>query len=84
MRLYTVYPSTQRGKKYSVIVLRDGRPTRIHFGDTSYGQFKDATLYGHWAHLDHRDERRRKAWYARHGRTTDIDSALFWAARALW
>ena len=41
MELYEPFPSKRRNKKYSVYVLKDGRPTLISFGDSRYGQFRD-------------------------------------------
>ena len=82
MKLYTPFPSHAKHKKYSVYVMRDGKRSLIHFGDTRYQQYRDKL--GHYRHLDHNNVRRRELWYARHGRTKDRDSALHWAARVLW
>ena len=47
-----------------------------------YQHYRDKL--GHYARLDHNDERRRELWYARHGRTSDRDTAKYWAATVLW
>ena len=39
---------------------------------------------GHYSHLDHNDTKRREQWYARHGRSTDKNTARYWAAKVLW
>ena len=64
MNLYVPFPSKRRNKKYSVYVLKDGRPTLISFGDSRYGQFRDKL--GWYSHLDHGDEIRRALYYTRH------------------
>ena len=82
MELYTPFVSSARNKKYSVYVLLDGRRRLIHFGDARYQQYKDKI--GHYSHLDHNDTKRREHWYARHGRSTDENTARYWAAKVLW
>ena len=83
MKLYAPFPYEGSGhKKYSVYVMRNDRPRLIHFGDSRHQQFRDRL--GHWAHLDHGDTERRRRWYARHGRSDDPNTALFWASRILW
>jgi len=76
------FPSKAKGKKYSVYVMKDGKKKLIHFGDRRYGQFKDKI--GHYKHLDHGDEKRKKSYYARHGKATDRNSAKYFAHRYLW
>jgi hypothetical protein len=82
MQLYRPFVSNAQNKKYSVYVMRDGRRRLIHFGDLRYQHYRDKL--GHYARLDHNDERRRELWYARHGRTSDRDTAKYWAATVLW
>lgn len=82
MLLYAPFPSRAKNKKYSVYVEGPKGPRLIHFGDSRYEQFKD-TL-GHYARLDHGDKERRRRYYARHGRTRDKNTALYWANRVLW
>ena len=80
MQLYKPVKSTRKTKKYMVLV-RDGSASRvIHFGDSCYQQFRDRL--GMYAHLDHGDEKRRAAYYKRHGRTKNEDSAKWWSHHA--
>ena len=82
MELYKPFPSRAKHKKYSVYVMRDGRRKLIHFGDLRYGHYKDKL--GHYSSLDHNDERRKELYYKRHGRSSDRNTAKYWAARVLW
>lgn len=58
-----IAPSTRKGKKYMAI-LPSGE--RIHFGSSSYQQFKDSTGLGLYSHLDHGDKKRRENYFSRH------------------
>ena len=82
--LYKPFKSKAKNKKYSVYVMKDGKKKLIHFGDSRYGQYKDKL--GHYSHLDHKDAKRRKAYYDRHGdkNTTDKDTAKYWSHKILW
>ena len=81
--LYQPFPSTAKNKKYSVYVLKDGKRRLIHFGDSRYGQYADRLK--HYAHLDHKSEARREAFYRRHsGVSRDKNSALYWSQQVLW
>ena len=80
--LYKPFVSKAKNKKYSVYVMRDGKPRLIHFGDRRYGQYRDKL--GAYASLDHNDERRRRSYYARHGPASDRNTAKYWAHRVLW
>ena len=80
--LYEPFVSTRANKKYAVYVMKDGKRTLIHFGDSRYGQYKDKL--GHYAHLDHNDEKRRASYYKRHGPSSDKNSAKYWAHKVLW
>lgn len=80
--LYKPFKSVAKNKKYSVYVKQNGRPKLIHFGDSRYGQYKDRL--GHYKHLDHGDKKRRANYHARHGQTTDRNSAKYWSHRILW
>lgn len=55
--------STRKNKKYSVIT-PSGKT--VHFGSSSYEQYKDSTGLGLYSHLDHNDEKRRDNYRARH------------------
>ena len=80
--IYQPFVSTAKNKKYSVYVLKDDQPRLIHFGDRRYQQFHDKI--GVYAHLDHHDQKRREAYYKRHGPSDDINSAKFWSHHILW
>lgn len=77
--LYKPFKSKAKNKKYSVYV-KGGK--LIHFGDARYGQFKDKL--GHYSHLDHNDPKRRKSYYARHGKAISKDTAKYWSHKILW
>jgi len=82
--LYKPFVSKAKNKKYSVYVKSDTKSGMklIHFGDKRYGQFKDKI--GHYKSLDHNDEKRKKAYYSRHGKATSKDTAKYWSHRVLW
>lgn len=80
--LYKPFKSTAKNKKYSVYVLKNGKKRLIHFGDSRYGQFKDKL--GEYKHLDHGDEKRKKSYYARHGKAISKDTAKYWSHFVLW
>ena len=79
MELYKPFKSKAKNKKYSVYVKGD---KLIHFGDSRYGQFKDKL--GKYSHLDNKDPKRKKAYYARHGKATSKDTAKYWSHKILW
>ena len=82
-KLYKPFKSDAKNKKYSVYVKgKNGNPKLIHFGDSRYGQFKDKL--GKYKHLDHGDPKRKKAYYDRHGQTSDKNSAKYWSHKILW
>ncbi len=80
--LYKPFKSKAKHKKYSVYVMKNGKKTLIHFGDNRYEQFKDKL--GEYSNLDHNDPKRKKAYYARHGQTSDKNSAKYWSHKILW
>ena len=80
--LYKPFKSKAKNKKYSVYVKKDEKKKLIHFGDSRYEQFKDKI--GDYKHLDHGDEKRKKSYYARHGKTNDKNSAKYWSHKILW
>jgi hypothetical protein len=83
--LYKPFPTKVGNYKYQVYVksskTKSGKKL-IGFGDRRYQQYKDKL--GHYSHLDHGDEKRRKSYLARHGRTTDRNTASFWSTKILW
>ena len=78
-KLYQPFKSQAKNKKYSVYV-SGGK--LIHFGDKRYGQYKDKI--GLFSHLDHKNDKKRKSYYSRFGRTTDKYSAKYWSNKILW
>tara|TARA_R110000751_G_scaffold43398_2_gene100214 strand:- start:1504 stop:1758 length:255 start_codon:yes stop_codon:yes gene_type:complete len=80
--LYKPFVSNAKNKKYSVYVMKDNKKRLIHFGDKRYGQFKDKL--GHYKKLDHGDAKRKKAYYARHGKAISKDTAKYWSHKILW
>ena len=80
--LYKPFRSQAKNKKYAIFVMKNGRKRKIHFGDSRYQQFKDKI--GEFSSLDHGDPKRLKLYFARHGRTTDKNTALYWSNRILW
>jgi len=80
--LYKPFVSKAKNKKYSVYVMKNGKKKLIHFGDKRYQQFKDKL--GNYKSLDHGDPVRKKAYYSRHGQTSDKNSAKYWSHKILW
>ena len=76
MPIYKLSPATAKGKRYSV-VNPDGK--RINFG-SDVGQ----------TFIDHKDEKKKKAWIARHSKAGENweysgrDTAGFWSKHLLW
>ena len=52
--------------------------------DVIYQQFRDSTKLKLYKKLDHNDPKRKKNYFQRHGRTTDKNTALYWANKTLW
>jgi len=76
------FPSNVKGKKYSVIVMKDGKRKKINFGDSNMQDY-----------TQHKDPVRRKAYLARsagirnkEGKLTKNDrtSPNYWSRRVLW
>ena len=82
IKLNVPFPSNSKNKKYSVYVMKNGKPKLVHFGDTRYQQYFDSI--GHYSDLNHNDKDRRKRYYARMGKTTDKTTAKYWANKILW
>jgi hypothetical protein len=62
-------------------VFRNGK--KIHFGDNRYQQFKDSTKIKLYKHLDHGDLKRKRSYYARHGKAP-YHSAKWFSHKYLW
>ena len=76
------YPSSAKGKKFSVIVMKDGKRKKINFGDSNKKDFRQ-----------HKDPARRKSYIARSagiknkkGQLTKNDktTANYWSRKYLW
>ena len=82
--LYKPWKNTTKSKnKYWVYVKSDkGNVKKIGFGHKDYQHFKDKL--GHYKSLDHGDPKRKKAYYARHGKATSKDTAKYWSHKILW
>ena len=76
MPIYKLGAPTAKGKRYSV-VNPDGK--RINFGAEGGSTF-----------IDHKDEKKKKAWIARHSKMNENwtysgrDTAGFWSRYLLW
>lgn len=59
----------EKGFKKYMVTLRDGK--KVTFGDRRYEHYKDRVPKHaggqNWSHLDHRDQKRRHRYRARHG-----------------
>ena len=83
IRLYKPFVSLAKNKKYSVYVVgKNDKIKLIHFGDKRYKHYYDKL--GFYKKLNHLDKKRRDAYYARHGKTRDFNTAKYWANRILW
>ena len=58
--------SRRKGKKYKAIVSNGEKQRVIHFGASSYGQFRDSTSLRAFAKQDHGDRERRARYFLRH------------------
>jgi len=80
--LYKPFPSTAKGKKMSVYVMKDGKKKLIHFGDSNMQDY-----------TQHKDKERRKSYLARSAKirdkngnltANDKNSANYYSRRYLW
>jgi hypothetical protein len=84
LEFYKPFPSKSKNKKYSVRVMKNGKPKLLHFGDSRHFHFRDTTGVGAWSHLDNNDPERRRLYFARHGFTNDETTPKYWSNRFLW
>ena len=77
--MYEIKVSSRKNKKYDVF--KHGK-LLVSFGDSRYEHFEDKI--GAYSHLDHKDERRRMLYYARHGIDAKKDSAKYFSHKFLW
>ncbi len=74
-------------KKYNAIIedKKTKKRQKIPFGDKRYEQYQDSTGLKLYSRLDHGDEKRRKAYKARHEKTRHKKwSASWFADTFLW
>ena len=80
--LYKPFPSKAKNKKFSVIIMKDGKKRLINFGDTRFEDFRQ-----------HKDEKRRQSYLKRargikdkDGNLTykDKNTANYWSYHYLW
>ena len=74
--LAVLTPSNRKDKKYSAILVEDGKVKTIHFGAQGYDDF-----------TTHKDDKRKELYIKRHGSKEDwedIHKAGFWAKNILW
>ena len=78
---YIIKVSNRRNKKYDVY--KNGS-YMVSFCDKRYQHYHDK--FKNYSNLDHNDEKRRKAYRARHknDRINDPDYAGYWAYNFLW
>lgn len=82
-RNWTVRRSTHKHKKYMAQYRGEG--PWIHFGDTRYEQYRDATPLRLYAHLDHGDPVRRARYKQRHERDRHVVGTAGWLSDVfLW
>lgn len=79
--------SKTKNKKYDAILQdkKTKRTQRVPFGDKRYEQYRDSTGLKLYTRLDHGDEKRRKAYKARHEKTRHKKFSSSWFAdNFLW
>ena len=80
--------SQTKGKKYDAILenKETKRTVTIPFGDNSMEQYKDTTGLGLYNHKNHNDNKRRKAYIARHSVyiKPNMYSAGWYSMNFLW
>tara|TARA_R110002096_G_scaffold303752_1_gene498712 strand:- start:59 stop:304 length:246 start_codon:yes stop_codon:yes gene_type:complete len=79
MDLYKPKKSTKKGKKKMVTVLKNGKPTVIHFGDSNYRH--NYSIAARKSYLA-----RSKGIRNKQGKLTyqDKNSANYWSRKILW
>ena len=80
--------SRRKNKKYMVYVKSNNKRgyKLIHFGDSRYQHYKDKTPLKLYSHLDHKDEKRKKLYYKRHGakKYAKKDTPKYYSHTYLW
>ena len=79
MKLYKPFKSRSKAKKFSVYVLKDGKPTLIHFGQKGY-------RHNYSKEAREAYDKRSRAIRDNKGNLTykDINTANYWARTFLW
>ena len=77
-RLVSLEASRRANKKYKATVRskETGKTRVIHFGHSSYPQFRDSTPLRKFSEKDHGDKKRRQAYFSRHSGTTSKVEAI--------
>ena len=77
-RIISILPSNRKNKKYVAKVenLETKKTRKIHFGSTSYQQYKDRTPQEFYKELNHLDKKRRKSYFQRHSGVKTKKEAL--------
>ena len=77
-RLVSLEASRRANKKYKATVRskETGKTRVIHFGHSSYPQFRDSTPLRKFSKKDHGDKKRRQAYFSRHSGTTSKVEAI--------
>lgn len=79
MKMYKPFKSKAKNKKFSVYVIKDGKPKLIHFGDSRYD-------HNYSKEAREAYDKRSKGIRDGKGRLTykDKNSANYWARKVLW
>lgn len=78
---YFIQKSTRKNKKYDIY---KNNKYLLSFGDSRYEHYKDSTPLKAWSSLDHNDKERRRLYFARHGHTTNRNTAKYFSNKFLW
>ena len=85
--------STRKNKKYAATIRRGTATRTVHFGHSSYPQYRDSTTLGKYKAKNHMDPKRRRAYFLRHSgvptkakalKKTKKYSARYFSHRYLW
>ena len=79
--MYTFKKSTRINKKYDVF--KNGKYL-VSFGDSRYEQYEDKTPLKLYSSKSHYDKKRKDAYYKRHGKKADFESAKWFSHKYLW
>ncbi len=83
MKELVFFKSTRKGKKYDVYEETDkGLKYLVSFGSKNYQHYFDKL--GKYSHLNHNDDKRRKAYYKRHKVNHPKYSADYFSKKLLW